>query len=328
MEDKEFIQIFLYSFVILICFLLSVIFLTSLSNVKSQYQLNHLDILGGHDSYNNSYIAISVLFTFCFFGFIVYMTILMIIVKQYKINKIDKERFRKIWRKAGISEKPTDKNKKVNSQGIKINYYTENVQSFTLSRYEFNTGNLVRIMMFLFIYVQVIYFIEIITLSVYHSKAADFEKNEKDLDLDLDYFTRIYSDLIIVGYIFLFLFILFDLFTFIFVRNQPEKKRSVGENERYCEFFSECLTSCCDKMANVFSGCERDEVKEKDELEDYGKKLDERIQDLEKYLTNLTNLNQKLEKGRKVVKNEIEKLNIPTSDESMETDMYDIETLV
>ena len=89
MEEKKFFQLFLYSLVNLVSFLLSVIFLTSLYNVRSQTKLIGIDKRLERDyhedekyrSYGNSYVGIAVLFTFCFFGFFGFMVILMLLVK-------------------------------------------------------------------------------------------------------------------------------------------------------------------------------------------------------------------------------------------------------
>ena len=332
MEDNKFIQMFLYSLVDLLCFLLSVVFLTALSNVRSQYDILDLDEIDEYKSYKNSYAAIAVLFSFCFFGFIVFMTILMIIVKQYKINQIEKERFINLWKEGNITEKtitvPVRQDKKEEEKLLQ-NYMQISVEKFTLiPSHEISMEIIRKIMLFLFLYTQLIYFIELVTLSVYHSKSVDFEDDDKDT---FHYFTRIYRDLIIVGYIFFVLFLLFDLYTLILVANcgrrrayTKRKTKLDGINDRYCEFFSNCLTSCCEKMASVFSGCERDSLKGKEELKKDLEKLEGDLKELETYLTNLSNLNQKLESGRKVGKDEMEKLNLPTSDNSMETDRYNI----
>ena len=64
MEDDEFCQMFLYTLINLICFLLSTINLTCLYNVNSQIKILRIESASKYESYRNSYTAISVLFTF------------------------------------------------------------------------------------------------------------------------------------------------------------------------------------------------------------------------------------------------------------------------
>ena len=60
-------------------------------------------------------------------------------------------------------------------------------------------------MLFLFIYCQALVLIEIIILTVYHVKARDLEKSF-GIDNIGEYFTKIYRDLIIIGYSFRFIY--------------------------------------------------------------------------------------------------------------------------
>ena len=133
MEEKKFFQLFLYSLVNLVSFLLSVIFLTSLYNVRSQTKLIGIDKRLERDyhedekyrSYGNSYVGIAVLFTFCFFGFFGFMVILMMLVKQYKIDNLDRERMRKIHANPTKSENKVDS--KDNNNGNNGTYENQNI---------------------------------------------------------------------------------------------------------------------------------------------------------------------------------------------------------
>ena len=172
-------------------------------------------------------------------------------------------------------------------------------------------------------------------LTAYLSVSKDLEKDLlKEFDDDGKYFTRIYRDLVIVGYVFLFLFLVFDLYTLILAcgRNR-RKKKSIRkpdifheDTEVFCLFFSNCITKCCEKMGTAFSGCERETENDEEKLKEILAELDKNIEDLENYLKNLEDLNQKIENKRKVGKDELEKLNLPTADNSMETERFNIGT--
>lgn len=224
MEDTKYFQMFLYSLVNLISFLLSVIFLTSLSNIVNQTKLTGLNDMydsgyysskkyGKYKSYHNSYIGIAVLFSFCFFGFLGFMAILMIIVKQYKINWVDKERMKKIFQPSTDNENKTGED----SDEKMRNYVQENTINVILGEKTISIDFLRKIMIFFYIYCQGIYLIEVMVLTAYFSVAKDLEKDfKKDLGYEGGkFYTRIYRDLITVGYIFLVLFIVFDLYTLI-----------------------------------------------------------------------------------------------------------------
>ena len=352
MEEKKFFQLFLYSLVNLVSFLLSVIFLTSLYNVRSQTKLIGIDDLLERDnkeaekfrSYGNSYVGIAVLFTFCFFGFFGFMVILMLLVKQYKIDNVDRERMRKIHANPTKSENKVDSKDNnngnngtyENSEERPSNYVQVNVSNVYLEdSSSISPDTLRKIMIFFYIYCQGIYLIEVMVLTAYLSVSKDLEKDLlKEFDDDGKYFTRIYRDLVIVGYVFLFLFLVFDLYTLILAcgRNR-RKKKSIRkpdifheDTEVFCLFFSNCITKCCEKMGTAFSGCERETENDEEKLKEILAELDKNIEDLENYLKNLEDLNQKIENKRKVGKDELEKLNLPTSDNSMETERFNIGT--
>ena len=129
-----------------------------------------------------------------------------------------------------------------------------------------------KLMLYIFSFCQLLFFLEVIILTVYQIKSkdlqADLEKEIKTLNFDKKYFTRIYRDLIIVGYIFLFIFVVYDLYTLILVykcgrRIKTEKNNNNDNNmenleqHKYCSFFSDCLLECCLNMANFFHNLER-----------------------------------------------------------------------
>jgi hypothetical protein len=197
-----------------------------------------------------------------------------------------------------------------------------------------------------FIIGQVIYLIEIIVLTVYHSKSSSLEDDLKADGKDGEYFTRIYRDLIIVGYIFLVLVIIGDLFYLVFYCNAGKRVRrksknlninnlNSGENvevvqnaneqkpekeeDRYCECFSNCIIGCCEKMGDAFLKCQREDTKTLEDLENKKKKLEKNIEDLQKYFTDLNNLNSKIEKNQPLGQNEMENLHLPRCDNTAST---------
>jgi len=79
-------------------------------------------------------------------------------------------------------------------------------------------------------------------------------------------------------------------------------------------------------MGTAFSNCERETEIDEEKLKALSKELDKNIEDLENYLKNLEDLNYKIEDKKTVGKDELEKLNLPTADNSMETERFNIGT--
>jgi hypothetical protein len=274
----------------------------------------------------------------------------MLLVKQYKIDNLDRERMRKIHANPTKSENNVDSkdnnnnndNNKgnngtyENSEERPVNYVQVSVSNVYLEdSSSISPDTLRKIMIFFYIYCQGIYLIEVMVLTAYLSVSKDLEKDLlKKFDDDGKYFTRIYRDLVIVGYVFLFLFLVFDLYTLILAcgRNR-RKKKSIRkpdifheDTEVFCLFFSNCITKCCEKMGTAFSGCERETENDEEKLKEILAELDKNIEDLENYLKNLEDLNYKIEDKKTVGKDELEKLNLPTADNTMETERFNIET--
>ena len=394
MEDSKFILQFLNSIITLICFLLNVIFMTALYNVRSQAKMFGLIVDKSNDddydgvyyaddyepyngkfvSYENSYIAIAVLFSICLLDFFGFMITLLISINDYKIERENKERDNEMNRgylnefgNPNSEERLNNNNLNLNmnmNRNMNMNFYpNSNNNNMNNSNGEDpNAARKRKAMMAFFIIGQIDYLIEIIVLTVYHSKAGSLEKDllEK-VEKDGKYFTKIYRDLIIVGYIFLFIFIVFDLFTLVIACNagererrqnlnnvesgesikivenevqaKKEQKNDIAENktentvkpkdekddDRYCEFFSNCIIGCCERMAEAFLNCQREDQKNKKYFEKEIIKLDKNIEDLEQYLKDLNDLNAKIEKKQKLNGNEMEKLHLPRCDDTIRT---------
>ena len=322
MEDDEFCQMLLYSLINLVCFLLTVIFLTTLRNVNSQTKLLQIEEMEEFESYGNSYTATAVIFTFNFFGFIGFMMVLMAIIKKIKVNRINRESNRDT-----VTEQQNN-----GGTGGTVDIGTEsrlnNGHQFGEAvTIDDNSGiqvdTLRKIMLFLFIYCQALVLIEIIILTVYHVKARDLEKSF-GIDNIGEYFTKIYRDLIIIGYILLFLFILFDLYTIVLLtkfgkRITPERNTSNFENleqNKYCKVFNDCLINCCEKMYDVFRKCDVEGEDTKKKYENKLEQIELKIKELNDYKGKLENFNNKIRQNQKITRKEFEELHLPKLDDN------------
>lgn len=349
MEDREFIIHFLITLITLVCFLLSTVFMTSLYNIRSQAKLigiistgdDLIDdyIVDKYDSYENSYTAIATLFSFSFLDFLGFMITLLIKINQYKLKKLNRERYeQKIPNIPNIVANPESEER--------INYNPQFANNNLSNEEKASSDENGKAMTAFFIIGQVIYLIEIIVLTVYHSKSSSLEDDLKADEIDGEYFTRIYRDLIIVGYIFLLVVIICDLIYLVFycnagkrvkrksknlninnldsggnvevVQNANEQKPE-KEEDRNCECFSNCIIGCCEKMGDAFLKCQREDTKTLEDLENKKKKLEKNIEYLQKYLTDLNNLNSKIENKQSLGQNEMENLHLPRCDKTAST---------
>ena len=371
MEDREFVIQFLNTLITLICFLLSTIFMTSLYNIRSQGQLIGIikqdrdnydddvyeilyddnDPYGGiFVSYENSYTAIAVLFSFSLLDYFGFVITLLVKINQFKINRINQER------NEMIAKMSNNQNREANPESEERINYNQPITNNDLSNGDKTSSldKLGKAMKAFFIIGQVVLLIEIIVLTVYHSKSKSLEDDLESverielIEFDVEYFTRIYRNLIIVGYIFLILIIVGDLFYLVLAcdagKREKRKSKSIninnldsGENvevaqnaneqkqekeeDRYCEFFSNCIIGCCEKMGDAFLNCQREDTKTIEELENKKKKLEKNIEDLQKYLEDLNSLNAKIENKQPLstLKNEMEKLHLPRCDNTAST---------
>ena len=316
MVEDKFCQLFLYSLINLVCFLLTTIFLTTIYNIKSQLILLHLS-KSLQTSYNNSYSAIAALFTFEFLGFFVFMIIIMILIKKIKVNKVEFNRFR-INKNVNIAQNQNqndintderleaENNININNN-YTINENNDDNENSTIS-------NLEKATLALFIYCQIIYLIEVIVLTAYFTKSKDLEK-EFIKEEDGEYFTKRYRDLMIVGYIFLFIFILFDLFTILIItkcginpETEEERREQENQKRRYCEFCSKCIAEACYNMAKKFRNC----IKTKEEINKEIQDLEKKSEELEIYRQKLEIINNKLKENRRVTGDDLEELHLPS----------------
>ena len=119
----------------------------------------------------------------------------------------------------------------------------------------------------------------------------------------------------IVGYIFLFIFILFDLFTILIVtkcginpETDEERKEQENKKRRYCEFCSTCIAEACANMAQKFKNC----IKTKEEITTEIQVLENKLGELEIYRQKLEIINNKLKEKKRVTGDDLEELHLPS----------------
>ena len=336
MKDDDFCQMLLYSLINLICFLLTVIFLTALYNVRSQLKLLHLDVRSEYytdlEMYQNSYTATATLFAFNFLGFVGFMGVLLLLINKMKVNQSNYESNN--MREVSIHQQNGD----VRTDERMGN--TGTIENTALNRYkpEEDHQKILKAMLIFFLFSQFVFLIEVIVITVYHSKSSDLESDQGlgSLKSELKYFTKIYRDLIIVGYIFLVIFIVFDLYTIILV-TKCGKRLKFEHNDmenldkhKYCDCFSVCLTNCCEKMAEIFNKCEREDDNNEGKLKDRLKKLEEKYKELNDYSEKLKQLNENISKNKTMdsINTELENLNLPKSEVAMITQRIEISTKI
>jgi flagellar biosynthesis/type III secretory pathway M-ring protein FliF/YscJ len=335
MKDKDFCLMFLYSLINLVCFLLNVIYLTSLFNVRSQTKLLGIDNIKDYDFddddfrsdldiYQNSYTATATLFAFNFLGFLGFMIVLILLINKIKVNRIDNERNNEPEKQLHPYGDDIRTDERIGS--IDNTIYTNNNNKQNEEGYE----KLIKIMWLFFLFSQLVFLIEIIVITVYHSKSAELES---ELDY-LHYFTKIYRDLIIVGYIFLVIFIIFDLIAAIITFQCGRRVKFISNdqenlNERkFCDCFSDCITNCCEKMADIFNKCERENEDNEDELNKRLENLKKKYEELNEYCDNLRKLNEDIKNKKDIdsINTDLEKLNLPRSETVMITQRIEVTT--
>ena len=355
MEDSQFILQFLNSIITLICFLLNVIFMTALYNVRSQAKIFGLivdenekksnydyydydDVVDLYNSYSryvpnvdkfvsyeNSYLAIAVLFSICLLDFFGFMITLLISINDYKIERENKERDNEInkgypneFGNPNSEERLNNNNLNLNmnmNRNMNMNFYpNSNMNNMNNSNGE--DPNAVRkrkAMMAFFIIDQIFIVFDLFTL-VIACNAGERERRQNLNNVESGESIKIVENE---------------------VQAKKEQKNDIAENktentikiknenenndDRYCEFFSNCIIGCCERMAEAFLNCQREDQKNKKYFEKEIIKLDKNIEDLEQYLKDLNDLNSKIEKKQKLNGNEMEKLHLPRCDDTIRT---------
>ena len=334
MEDDKFCNMFLYALMNLICFVLTVIFLTTLYNIRSQTYLIPLKNKM-KESYNNSFTAIATLFSFEFFGFIAFMFILMILVKKIKVNKVEFLRYQarmNIYNNNDNSQKNEPDNLNTNERIInshRNDYEIQAASSVDIEGGKFTINNLEKVMLFLFVYCQIIFIIELIVLTAYFSKARNLVKEYEKKEYG-EYFSDRYRYLMIVGYVFFVIFVFFDLFTLLMVtkcglgpeNEEEELEQANRPNKRYCDFCSNCIIETCSKMAITFKKC----IKPKEQIKATIAELNKKEEELRAYIEKLEIVNKNIKDGKNVTiaKKDLEDVNLATYDYEIKTQVITI----
>ena len=341
MKDNDFCIMFLYSLINLVCFLLNVVYLTSLYNVRSQTKLLGIDRLidihedddddaySDLDIYKNSYTATATLFAFNFLGFFGFMIVLLVLINKVKVNRTDTEANYQHERQLNpnVYDYRTEERMGNSYNNTNTNNNNQNEEGYE---------KLIRIMLLFFLFSQLVFLIEIIVITVYHNKSSDLESEPElaNIKSELDYFTKIYRDLIIVGYIFMVLFIIFDLIAAILtfqcgrrVKFSSNDMENLNEH-KFCDCFSNCITNCCEKMAEIFNKCEREDDDNGEALKKKLESLEKKYEELNAYSENLRKLNEDISGNLPVdsIKTELDELNLPKSDVVMITQNIVIST--
>ena len=137
-----------------------------------------------------------------------------------------------------------------------------------------------------------------------------------------------------MGYIFIVVFIILDLYLSIlnfkcgkrvkFERNDMENL----DEHKYCDCFSDCITNCCEKMADIFNKCERENEDNEDELNKRLENLKKKYEELNEYCDNLRKLNEDIKNKKDIdsINTDLEKLNLPRSETVMITQRIEVTT--
>ena len=98
-------------------------------------------------------------------------------------------------------------------------------------------------------------------------------------------------------------------------------------NERkFCDCFSDCITNCCEKMADIFNKCERENEDNEDELKKRLENLKKKYEELNEYCDNLRKLNEDIKNKKDIdsINTDLEKLNLPRSEIVMITQRIEV----
>ncbi len=385
MKEENCCKIFIYSIVNFIRFLLSIIFLTSVYNIKDQdyvvnnfyynYYYNENNKCSEKD-FNKHYKTICAFFSLNFISFFLFIIALLIIMKRNKKN--EKNIFDNI--SYYEEEEENNQNNNVNGQNVLnvninnnnnilssenrfrnegeynnniLNLYNNNNQNNINSNNnhaldEYNNNNnlnnnannnnnnmnnninedldeetikdfkiLMNILFYTFLFCQILHFIELIILCVFHIQSKRIlKKEEKEcMEIISDCITKTYTNLLIVGFIFFFIFIIFYIYLLILKFGNTSKKRlNRLTNSEYCKCCGDCIEKACVTLTSCFK-TQTDEEREQENketaknLKEQNLKNTKLINELEEYKKNLKELNNKYKIGN-VTESELVKLNL------------------
>ena len=309
MKVENFCKIFIFSLLNLACFLLSVIFLTSTYNLQDQSYFIKCE----YKTFNKQYDGIATLFSFSLIAFVVFTVALVIIIKK---DKMESENNSPKYETRDINQEQIDNNNINSGERIKVYNYEENGQNIEEEMEDVTSTNqvIMNTLIISFVCCQIFYFIELIIISAFYTKSLSFDyKSCKDKDE----LTKINKNLLVVGYIFLFIYILFYIYLLIlFNKCGPSAKKRLAKltNSKYCECCNDCIVKGCLKCIECFYS--KTDIQLEDENRINQKRLEEDnntklkyIESLEAYKKDLENLNRRNSSGI-VDEKELARLNL------------------
>ena len=326
MRQENFCKILIITFINFISFLLSTIFLVSVNNAKEQsYYLSHYYIcdyqrLSDNDIYSNYYKGIATLFSFSLLGFFIFIVILSVIIYREKILNADSEM------DDNTIQKDVDINNEQYSENRVIGYKSETKVKYPIALNENfdeldNNKKMNKILIISFCDCLLMYFIEVILITALYqgsknntNKIKKYCNNNKK---DFDSLTRIFIDLLIVGYIFLFIFIALVVYLLILYDIFGEKSKRFMHKCTYYKcsyFFNKYGEKICSKCIDIFKIKTEEEKKSEDKktVDELRKNIDKKdiqIKELEEYKNNLEKLNKDYSNGH-LNERELAKLNL------------------
>ena len=330
MKALNFCKVFIFSVVNLIIFLLSIIFLTSAKNVQDQ--LSYIKYLVLKDSkkfgcftvdldkIDKHYAGIATLFAFIIIGVCVYLVSLIILIKM---EKFDQEGRNNNNYGANYNYQNNNINDIINTNRIMSNQNNQNPIQENDENDALDEEKYLRWFLLLsFIFIQLLYAVELFVLTGYLSEINDMAKkigdgkNENCQDLVKE-LANVYKDSIIVGYILFFIFIISYLYLLLLynkIGEGAQKRLGVFINSKFCVCCGSCLECLCKSCKDCFSTKTDSEIQVENEnkakdIEEQNIQKNKKIQELEKYKKNLTNLNS-IYKNRNPSDSELSKLNL------------------
>ena len=333
MKEENFCKLFIFALLNLTCFLLSTVFLTSTYNIKDQsYFLLCHDSEIIYKKYVNHYKGISALFSLNLLSFLAFFIALIILIKK---DKMDSENEYQDF----INNYNFNNNFNIEINQINFNYNNNNILNFESERvigYDNNNNNqnnqrrqreqedsiiqqnkdIVITIIISFILCQIFYAIELFVLSSYHYKSKNFEKEYKCEQIkDL---TNIYTALIVIGYIFLFIYIIFYIYLLILYNKFGESAKTRLDNftkSKYCECCNNCIIKGCQKCTECFKSKTDEELEQdnrfnRERIQQSTEQKLEYIRQLEVYKQNLENINSRIANNENINDNELKRLNL------------------
>ena len=317
MKKINFCKIFIYALLNLICFLLSIIFLTSVFNIKKIYK-----------SFENHYEGICAVFSFYVISFIFFFVVFLYVIKkdkfdnpisdndtQYSIdnneNYQNNENNQNSQNNQNNQNNQNDQNNQ-NNQNNQVAIYNNKSNNEDTSARRFNTRNynhiinstngrgssnninnfrrnddeekienfpcLMNCLFISFIVCQVLYFIELIVLSAYLSRTITLKEEEKKMKEFIDkYILKTYTDLLIVGYIFFAVFLI--CYIYLFLLKISKRILNALISPRW-KCFDNCILAGCDGCIECLKKktINNEEFRRKKEkLEEYRQNLSQAI---------------------------------------------------